>query len=82
MGNKGKAEFGENGYIYAREKSVMPDYSNAETRITEDRLGPFVFENVEDPKNDLLSRGPYELDNEAIYHGQWTRDGLREGKGI
>ena len=28
-----------------------------------------------------MDRGPYELDNGAIYHGQWTEDGLREGKG-
>ena len=31
---------------------------------------------------DLISRGPYLLDNEAVYHGQWTRMGMREGIGI
>jgi hypothetical protein len=31
---------------------------------------------------DLVTRGPYMLDNEAVYQGQWTRSGLREGKGI
>lgn len=61
----------------------MPDYSNAATKETEERLGPFVFDKPESPRQkDVVTRGPYELDNGAIYHGQWTKEGLREGKGI
>ena len=61
----------------------MPDFSNAFTRGTEERLGPFRFDKVETPRrSDLITRGPYELDNEAVYAGQWTPDGLREGKGV
>ena len=61
----------------------MPDHSNGATRETEQRLGPFVFDQ-EPPENDkdLVTRGPYELDNGAIYSGQWTKEGQREGKGI
>jgi hypothetical protein len=48
----------------------MPDHSNAATRETEERLGPFVFDKVDSPRlKDVVSRGPYELDNGAIYHG-------------
>jgi hypothetical protein len=61
----------------------MPDYSNAATRDTEERLGPFIWDKQYSPKNvEVVTRGPYELDNGAIYHGQWTKEGLREGKGI
>jgi hypothetical protein len=62
----------------------MPDYSTPATRSTESRLGPFVFDRNEEINNrmDLITRGPYELDNQAIYQGQWTREGLREGRGI
>jgi len=56
---------------FARELSEMPDYSTSLTRETENRLGPFVFEMVDGEfnRNDLISRGPFELDNLAIYHG-------------
>lgn len=70
--NKGKANFGANSY--ARELPEMPDHSNAATRETEERLGPFIFDKSENDKDlDVVTRGPYELDNGAIYHGQWTK---------
>jgi hypothetical protein len=48
----------------------MPDYSNSFTRETQDRLGAFVFDKPESPRQkDVVTRGPYELDNGAIYHG-------------
>jgi len=73
--NKGNA-------VYARELQVMPDHSNAQTRATEVRLGPFVFDKIDSPRSSpLIDRAPYELDNGAIYHGQWVKDGNREGKG-
>ena len=59
----------------------MPDYSNQFTKATEARLGPFIYDQPEEKNSNIVSRGPYLLDNEAVYHGQWTRDGLREGKG-
>ena len=60
----------------------MPDFSNEQTRATEFKLGPFVFDQIESPRAvEVINRGPYELDNGAIYHGQWTKDGHRDGKG-
>jgi hypothetical protein len=47
----------------------MPDYSSFATRETEKQLGPFIYDidptvssNIE-----IITRGPYELDNGAIY---------------
>ena len=61
----------------------MPDYSNDATRATEARLGPFVYDNDEEfDYADVIDRGPCVLDNGAIYQGQWTRTGLREGRGM
>ena len=57
------------GNSYARELNQMPDHSNAQTRATEERLGPFVFDKIDSPRsNALIERTPYELDNGAIYH--------------
>ena len=35
------------GNSYARELQEMPDHSNAQTRATEVRLGPFVFDMID-----------------------------------
>ena len=61
---------------------AMPENSNQVSKATESRLGSFVWDiDSEFVLLDLISRGPCELDNGAVYHGQWNRDGLREGKG-
>jgi len=62
----------------------MPDYSNELTRITETRLGVFNFDAYEEPKysGPLEEKGPMELDNGAVYKGQWNKETrMREGKG-
>ena len=60
----------------------MPDYGSENTKATEAKLGPFKFEGQNDPKDvELITRGPFELDNGAIYEGQWSKDGLRYGRG-
>ena len=60
----------------------MPDHSNQVTRATEQRLGAFVWDiDDEFAHLDLVTRGPCELDNGAVYLGQWNKDGLREGRG-
>ena len=46
--NKGKAVAGNS---YARELQEMPDHSNANTRATEVRLGPFIFDKIESPRS-------------------------------
>jgi hypothetical protein len=68
-----------NGLVYAKALSDMPDYSSFATRETEKQLGPFVYDVDPATVSDLeiITRGPYELDNQAIYQGQWTKDGLR-----
>lgn len=80
MVNKGKPMI--KGNTYAKELPEMPDYSNQATSATEAKLGQFVFDKIESPReHELVNRGPCEMDNGAIYHGQWSQDGLREGKG-
>ena len=73
----------QNSIGAANPLSQMPDYSNNATRTTEKRLGNFNFDMPESPSmKNLVPRGPYQLDNGAIYFGEWTRDGLRHGKGL
>lgn len=56
----------------------MPDYSNEATRATERQVGPFEYDEDESAYgNDLIDRGPYELDNGATYKGFWSKEGLR-----
>ena len=80
MEDKGKPLL--NGNSYARELKEMPDHSNEATRTTEARLGVFLFDRQESPRtHQVIARGPYEMDNGAIYQGEWTKEGLRSGKG-
>lgn len=75
--NKGKPIM--NGNSYAKELKVLPDHSNEATRATESRLGPFIYDKDDlllvINSSDVVMRGPYELDNGAIYHGMWSREG-------
>lgn len=68
MENKGKPIL--QGNSYAKELAEMPDHSNEATRATEQKLGAFLFDKVDSPRSvEVIDRGPYELDNGAIYHG-------------
>ena len=61
----------------------MPDYSNEATRQTEAQVGAFEYDEDESQYgSDLIVRGPYELDNGAIYKGSWSKDDLRQGRGV
>ena len=67
------------------EKSLqdVPDYSNEKTRNTENSLGPFVYDMDESRFGaDTIVRGPFEIDNGAVYQGSWSLEGLRHGRGI
>ena len=66
---------------HARLRESIPEYRTSASHETEDRYGPFLFDQIEDTTQDLIGRGPVELDNGAIYHGNWTKEGLRQGKG-
>ena len=59
------------GLDFANALKSLPDYSSFATRETEKQLGPFIYD-LDDKKlfgTELLTRGPYELDNGAIYQG-------------
>lgn len=78
MPSNRRAESGRNGLVYAKQLAEMPDYSNDATRATEKHVGPFEWDEDESQYgNDLIQRGPYELDNGAIYKGSWSKEGLR-----
>jgi hypothetical protein len=56
---------------FARELKEMPDHSNFATRATEARLRVFKFDGgqPEGLSLDLIDKGPFEMDNGAIFHG-------------
>jgi len=61
----------------------IPDYSNESIRATEARIGQFKYDKQESESDrDLIERGPFELDNQAVYVGQWNKMGLRHGRGL
>ena len=75
------------GTAVAKPVAKLPDYSNPDTKATEEKLGAFNYERDAPPASEtvgleLIMRQPYELDNGAIYQGQWTKEGLRHGKGV
>ena len=81
VSDKGKIKRDEPSAYELRE---LPDHSTSAVRATEERLGPFVWdENDEDeqPSVQRCDRKPYELDNGAIYMGEWTLEGHRDGMG-
>lgn len=64
---------GRNGLVYAKLLLEMPDYSNDATRATEKQLTPFQWDdNEEQYGSNLIERGPYELDNRAVFKGFWS----------
>lgn len=55
---------------------------NKETKATEEKLGPFLFDPDDGIINPMIvNKGPIELENGAVYIGQWNRNGFREGIG-
>jgi hypothetical protein len=63
--NKGKVSL-----KYAKELKEVPDFNNSLVKATEERLGPFLFDKPDSARErHLLDKGPFELDNGAIYHG-------------
>lgn len=68
--------------VYAKMLTEMPDYSNTATKQSEASHGPFRYDDQFYDDDTLITRGPYELGNSSVYQGQWSREGLREGKGV
>ena len=82
---RGFGRTGANGEtrVVRRPLTSVPDYSNPETRATEKKLGAFVYDVAQSESDGKLEeRGPFELDNGAIYIGQWSKDGVRHGRGV
>lgn len=66
-----------------KEIQTIPDYSNPETRATEQKLGPFKYDKQPtDSDRNLIEKCPFELDNGAIYVGQWNAKAIRHGRGV
>ena len=63
---------------FATEITQIPNYSNPNTIIAIQKAGPFIYDQ-DDPVDQILpSLPPFELENSAVYIGQW-KNGLRQG---
>ena len=74
--------------------SLVPDYTTSITKSVELRLGPFRIKDHKDSydsgnlhsqpadKKARMTRGPVEMENGAIYIGEWNNDNQRHGSGI
>ena len=66
-----------------KEIENVPNYLTKEVQETITKLGLFNYDpppiNVDFGK--LIKRGPCEIDNQAIYDGEWTENNQRQGKG-
>ena len=66
----------QNSFSLAKPLIQMPDYSNETRKDIEKALGPFQYDEDESQYGDkLISRGPYQLENGAVYHGSWSEEG-------
>ena len=59
----------------------IPDYSNPATTVAAQKHGNYSFTDDLDDGVKVVSRGAVELDNGAIYSGQWNESNQRHGKG-
>ena len=62
--------------------SRVPDYSTSATRAVQARLGKFVFQDSLPDNSERLKRGPVEMENGAIFTGEWNNDNHRHGFGV
>ncbi|OMJ65703.1 hypothetical protein SteCoe_37759 [Stentor coeruleus] len=58
----------------------VPDYSTQVIKMIQMKLGQFIY--GENPNEEsLLKRGSVEMENGAIYAGEWNKNNQRHGKG-
>ena len=57
-----------------------PNINNPNTKAILNKRGPFNYQNDTKDIANLPTLGPYELDNGAVYTGQWL-EGSRHGRG-
>jgi hypothetical protein len=60
----------------------IPDYSNIATREAEKKFGQFKYDADFSDEFQRIRRGAVELENGAIYIGEWNQKGERHGKGV
>jgi hypothetical protein len=61
----------------------MPDYPSSNVAKLEEKMGEFVYKNDENYDSvNLIEKGPFMLDNQTAYKGQWSKAGLRQGRGL
>ena len=66
-----------------KEVQNPPNYLTKEVQDTLTKLGPFKYD-PSPPNFDfgkLIKKGPCEIDNQAIYEGEWNENNHRQGKG-
>lgn len=59
----------------------IPNYSNASTIAASRKLGAFNFEGDDNDGIARIQRGPVQLENGAVYIGEWNDTLERHGKG-
>jgi len=75
-----------NSNVHAPPSSVaklidkMPDITNPNTKLQLQKFGEYKYTSEVAEYKLLPYLGPYELENNAVYYGQW-KDGLKHGKG-
>jgi hypothetical protein len=62
-------------------RGEVPDYSNPATKSAAQKYGNFAFTETRNDDFKLIKRGPVELDNGAIYTGEWNENNQRHGTG-
>ena len=83
--NSGRKEESKKSNIGINYKPIdaIPQYANEAINATESRIGKFIYDKLESNSDrELIDKGPFELDNQAVYVGQWNKMGLRHGKGM
>ena len=60
----------------------VPDYSTSATRAVQARLGKFMYQDSLMDDSKRLKRGPVEMENGAIFTGEWNNDNHRHGFGV
>ncbi|CAG9318571.1 unnamed protein product [Blepharisma stoltei] len=63
-------------------ESQIPDYSTAATRLAFSRLGPFAAKELFKDSEPRTKHGPVEMENGAIYIGEWNNNYQRHGFGV
>ena len=58
----------------------IPNYSSSAIKLIQTKLGQFIFGENLDTEN-LIKRGAVEMENGAIYTGEWNKNNLRCGRG-